>query len=255
MSGSYRDSLLSADHCRSYALSDSTDKDFRTDCRHDHKELCENCEALRSTFDEIEHQIKTFSGISYSEDQRQDDLHDFNQAKENIFKWKTHIMRSINQEQAKQHIIENLDDSSALIVMDWAMKFTQLKYREKQSDWFGKRGLSWHVSSVVTKDTMKNNIAVTSYVHLFDACTQDWFSVCYIAEDLLRKIKSTSPTVSKLFIRSDEAGCYHNNLLITALKDISKHAGVTVQRYDFSEPQQGKDICDRIICPLKFALR
>ena len=28
-----------------------------------------------------------------------------------------------------------------------------------------------------------------------------------------------------------------------------------VKRYDFSEPQHGKDVCDRIICPLKASLR
>ena len=37
---------------------------------------------------------------------------------------------------------ESLDETSALITMDWAMKFQCQKYREKQSEWFGKRGLS-----------------------------------------------------------------------------------------------------------------
>ena len=31
--------------------------------------------------------------------------------------------------------------------------------------------------------------------------------------------------------------------------------GVSVRQCDFSEPQQGKDICDRIICPLKTSVR
>ena len=30
---------------------------------------------------------------------------------------------------------------------------------------------------------------------------------------------------------------------------------MTVERYDFSEPQQGKDICDRVISPLKSSIR
>ena len=30
---------------------------------------------------------------------------------------------------------------------------------------------------------------------------------------------------------------------------------MNVCRYDFSEPQLGKDICDRIICPLKSSVR
>ena len=64
----------------------------------------------------------------------------------------THILRSINQEEAKQDLLKNKDPSEALIIMDWAMKFLQLKHREKQSDWFGKQGLSWHVSTEISVD-------------------------------------------------------------------------------------------------------
>ena len=31
--------------------------------------------------------------------------------------------------------------------------------------------------------------------------------------------------------------------------------GITVCRYDFSEPQYGKDVCDRILCPMKTCIR
>ena len=78
-----------------------------------------------------------------------------------------------------------LDGTSVLIVMDWAMKFVQIKFREKQSEWFGKTGLSWHISSVISKDTEEQIDIVTSYVHLFNSCTQEWFSVASIVEDLL----------------------------------------------------------------------
>jgi hypothetical protein len=44
-------------------------------------------------------------------------------------------------------------------------------------------------------------------------------------------------------------------MLAAALKDIGKRVGISVMRCDFSEPQQGKDICDRIICPLKSSIR
>lgn len=63
------------------------------------------------------------------------------------------------------------------------------------------------------------------------------------------------PNISKAYVRSDEAGCYHNNLLIASLKDIGSRVGISVQNYDFSEPQMGKDICDRIKCPLKSSVR
>jgi hypothetical protein len=37
--------------------------------------------------------------------------------------------------------------------------------------------------------------------------------------------------------------------------DVSKRVGIQVERYDYSEPQHGKDLCDRILCPLKTSIR
>ena len=34
-----------------------------------------------------------------------------------------------------------------------------------------------------------------------------------------------------------------------------KRFGLTVTQYDFSEPQYGKDVCNRILCPMKSAIR
>ena len=42
--------------------------------------------------------------------------------------------------------MDGLDNNSVFILCDWAMKFLQVKYREKQTDWFGKRGLNWHIN-------------------------------------------------------------------------------------------------------------
>ena len=105
------------------------------------------------------------------------------------------------------------------------------------------------------KGSSKETVVVSTYAHLFDSCTQDWYAVASIIENLLLTIKSNMPLVSKACIRSDEAGCYHNNLLIASLPDIGKRVGISVQSYHFSEPQQGKDIYDRIISPLKSSIR
>lgn len=135
-------------------------------------------------------------------------------------------MRTTNQERAKQEILQNLDPSSNLIVMDWAMKFRQIRFREKQSDWYGKRGLSWHVSSVVSCDELMGELQVTSFVHLFDQCTQDWFAVASVIEHLLTYLKANN--VQRVHLRSDEAGCYHSNSLIASVRDIAERVGITV---------------------------
>ena len=43
-------------------------------------------------------------------------------------------------------------------------------------------------------------------------------------------------------------------MLIAACHDVSETTGVTLLAYHFSEPQQGKDLCDRLICPMKSAM-
>ncbi len=37
--------------------------------------------------------------------------------------------------------------------------------------------------------------------------------------------------------------------------DLGERVGITIKNYHFSEPQSGKDICDRILCPLKSSIR
>ena len=136
------------------------------------------------------------------------------------------------------------------------MKFLQLHYREKQSKWYGKRGLSWHISSFVLRNPLTKLLEVQSYAHLFDTCTQDWYTVFFHSRALT---PSHSDEISsyqkKVSLNSDKAGCYHNSMLIAAISDIALRLNMTVVSYDYSEPQYGKDICDRIICLIKGALK
>lgn len=246
------------DHCRKLALSDEQDLDFQENCSHQHTENCNECQNLRNVLDEVEDKIQGPSWRPYSSEQRDDLLYDFKLAKTDILQWKAHIVRSINQEAAKQDQLKMISTSQdcALVIMDWAMKFIQLRFREKQSDWFGKRGMSWHISTVITSDpNHKGKLEVQSYAHLFDTCQQDWFAVSSIIESTLKEIKTKKPHITRVYLRSDEAGCYHNNSLIAAARGIGQRAGIEVFRYDFSEPQYGKDVCDRILCPMKTCIR
>jgi len=106
---------------------------------------------------------------------------------------------------------------------------------------------------VISRDELTGELQVTSFAHLFDQCTQDWFAVASIIEHLLTYLKANN--VQRVHLRSDEAGCYHSNSLIASARDIGDRVGISVESYDFSEPQSGKDICDRSLCPLKSSIR
>ena len=116
------------------------------------------------------------------------------------------------------------------------------------------RGINWHVSCVLSSDE-RGSVFFSYYSHLHNTYSQDWFAVLSILENLLITIRSSNPKVKKAYMRSDEAGCYHNSQLIAAVRDVGERVGVSVERYDFSEPQSGKDVCDKILCPMKGAIR
>ena len=72
--------------------------------------------------------------------------------------------------------------------------------------------------------------------------------------------RTSSPCVPSenahwVYLRSDEADCYHNNSLIAAARGTGKRVGLEVCWYDFSESQYGKDVCDRILSPMKTCIR
>ena len=88
-------------------------------------------------------------------------------------------------------------------------------------------------------------------VHIFDACNQDWFSVASVLESVASEIVNMEPGVKELFLRSDNAGCYHNTALLSSATVIIARQGLVLKDYSFSEANSGKDVCDRKIAPLK----
>ena len=128
-----------------------------------------------------------------------------------------------------------------------------LRYREQMRDFFGKRGKSWHISCVIEKQ--EERFSVHCFVHLFKQCKQDWFAVASIIEGRLKTVKTEQPFITEAFLCSDNGACYHNVPLLFALRAIGSRTGIQIKRYDFSEPQAGKDIGDRKIAPMKARIR
>ena len=62
-----------------------------------------------------------------------------------------------------------------------------------------------------------------------------------IIEHTLTTLKALKPNLSQVYLRSDNAGCYHCGYLLLSLPSIVDRTGVKITRYDFSEPQAGKD--------------
>ena len=240
------------DHCRQYALSDPLDSDYQSSCDdHTHQDICDRCEELTTVLQKIEEAISKMPAHSVSEDTTQELLFVFDQAKNNILAWKAHLLRSVNQDEARLDVLDALDESSVLLVQDWAMKFLPRKYRESQSDWFGKRGLSWHITVATRRQSPDQGFEMMTFAHVFKSCSQDSLTVQAIMSDVLGKLKEMMPTLRFVYYRQDNAGCYRSGNTILGAVKAGEACGITVRRLDFSDPQGGKGACDRKAATIK----
>ncbi|XP_062571575.1 uncharacterized protein LOC134233610 [Saccostrea cucullata] len=173
---------------------------------------------------------------------------------EKISDWKAHILRTQNQEEGRYKILEELQPHQLLIIMDWAMKFIPAMYREKQSDFFGQKGMSWHISVAVFR-AEDGSLKHKTFTHIFGAVKQDWFAVASALEHILQTLRVQRPEVEEVFLRSDNAGCYHCGCLWLSLHGISERTGINILRYDFSEAQAGKSYCDSKISHMRSKIR
>ena len=198
---------------------------------------------------------------SLTEEQRERARWEWEHAVTEIEAWISHLLRTFHQNIARQDALNALNSETILVINDWAMKLLPMKYRETQSEWFGKRGMNWHFSAVVHSSDHPDckpsqcEYQIHSFIAVFDSCKQDWFSVSCILEEVLSIVKETHPSVKRAILRSDNAGCYHNSALLSTINSTSKRTGIEVVRYDFSDLQAGKDLCDRRIAPCKQRLR
>jgi len=161
------------------------------------------------------------------------------------------LLRSINQEEAKEDALTQLDEETCLIIIEWAMKYLPQHYREQMSEFFGKSASSWYISAVITHLRPEEKYEVECFAHLFNTCNQHNFAVMSVIEHLLQVIKLEYPSIRKAFLRSDNAGCYRNGPLFLSLPSMGERTGIKPLRYDFSDLQAGKDICDRKTAAMK----
>ncbi|XP_076080552.1 uncharacterized protein LOC143051543 [Mytilus galloprovincialis] len=240
------------DHCINYSLSDPTDQHLQQHCvDHQHDMVCERCNLLPQAVSTIKRRL---SELDIPDEVRNDLLASIDVAEAKILEWKSHIVRGVNQDLARILLLEELKDGECLIIMDWAMKFLPLAFREKQSDWFGQKGVNWHVSVCIFKDE-NQNLMQRTYTHTMDAVKQDWVAVASVLEHTLRTIKIQLPRINTVYLRSDNAGCYHCGSLWLAIPKITETTGITIARYDYSEPQNGKSYCDAKIAHMRGKIR
>ena len=193
--------------------------------------------------------IETACAELQSEEERDDTTCLVQNAKKDILAWKAHQLRTVNQDQAKYDVLDILNHNSALLVMDCSMKFLPRKFRESQCDWFAKRGIPWHITVVLTRPNESSPFEKLTFVHVFESCPQDSVAVAGVLRDVLVTLKAHRPELEKVYCKQDNASCYHCGSTVGSKS--SNHAGVKVERFDFSDPQGGKGEADRQAATIK----
>ena len=220
-------------------------------CYHAHTERCGQCQALGELLNSIKKAIHDADFSSAEE--RDEALYLYQHARDAIHLWKRHQIRTVRQDQARLDVLDRLDEKTCLITNDWAMKFLPQRYRETQSDWFGKRGISWHISVVVRR--VSGQLQSETFVHILQSSNQGSCTVVLLLEHVLRTLKTEHPEIQSVYCRQDNAGCYHSATTILAMSAIQSSSGVSVLAVDFSDPQGGKGPADRMSATCKSHIR
>ena len=116
-----------------------------------------------------------------------------------------------------------------------------------------KRGLSWHIRLVAHK--VDGKLKSQAFVHINENCLQDTSAVVRILKHTLRSLKNEHPEITSALLRKDNAGCYHNSVLLATCNLNKTKTGASVHRVDFSDPQGGIGACDRKAATIKAQVR
>ena len=136
-------------HCVTCAVSDPNDARFQRNCMFTNEisEKCRKCELIHEIFDVFEGLLDQYK-TEMTPHQAAIISRQISDAQVAICAYQTHLVKTFTQDTVWQNLFEKCDPTVAFMTMDWAMKFIPRRYREKQSEWFAKNGIPWHISCV-----------------------------------------------------------------------------------------------------------
>lgn len=243
----YESSCLS--HCASHGLSNFKDPDLQRRCSKPHDTTCFDCFNLSNTMATIKSKVDSLNNDRID---KKDLMHRVQEAEIKVKDWQKHLLRANQQGKAKSDVMEIIKNNpdSALLVRDFAQKILPCCGMESQKDYFSKAGMSCHGDVVLMYDPSKGWIKAVYYT-LFDKADQDAIDVLSITEEYAKEFSKNFPSIVYLYVKSDNAGSYHNCMMVEGVKNIFEKYGIKLVRYDYNEPQKGKCCCDREFALLK----
>lgn len=228
-------------HCTSCAISSPTNSKLQNLCPpENHISKCDNCDMIFETLSAIKNEIRLKSNSNDLDENEQI----FETSSHNITEWFKHVVRSVHQNLSRVHVFNLLSESNAIWIRDWSQKILKTEYRQAQKNYFGNSGISKHVDVFFWRN-QNNQLEKAVYHTVIEQTDQGVLDTLIVADAVLKQMRIDNPTVENLFCRADNAGCYAGNSSFEGLKVICADKGFALQRFDFSEPQDGKDQSDK----------
>ncbi|EGT56425.1 hypothetical protein CAEBREN_21839 [Caenorhabditis brenneri] len=259
-----------ADHCATFGLSDPKQSEYSASCStgphaHKHDYKCDRCETLNTILTEIKKFGKNFQDSSQdiidndgsdaldtdkkTLEKRKLEVEMIKRHENEILEMKKHILRSAFTDQERQNIVNSLSENEGLLTLDFAQKYLPTWHREKQTDYYGKKGISYHIAHITANVSMK--YVQHTFVHIYQHdVSQDSKLVVQTISHILSELKKIG--IKAVTLRSDNAGCYHSAPTIHSLHSLMEITGVTIKAYTFSEAQNGKGASDRGASQVKY---
>ncbi len=158
---------------------------------------------------------------------KEDMFYDVRISFEAIVAWKRHLLRAVDQDRARQDMLDVLDTSTVFITQDFAMKYLLCRFKETQMEWFGKHGISWHISYCVRR-VKSQEYKVSVYSHLFcQSISQNSETVAAVMLHTLQEEKARHPEIIEAYYHSDCAGAYASGGLLIPIRHIGSLTGVS----------------------------
>ena len=245
-----------ADHCIQHGLSDPVNTAFQRSCTdHEHDLLCDQCESQKQVVKEIKEAVREAAKRNKypGNNEKIEAEYLVDGAEKALKEYKAHQFRAVHQSTAKSTVVDNLQENQCSLQVDFAMKWIVASGRESTADWFGKRGLVWHITHAICRKRGSGQLMWRTFVHIMsESIPQDSAAVTAFVRDVMFRIGQELDYVTEAYVYSDNAGAYHGSKTISTIPSIKTPNGrLKIVRWDFAEVQDGKGPCDSMASVLK----
>lgn len=195
-------------HCAAFAHSDPKNVKLQQSCDHQHSSTCTDCIAIFKLMDEVKEYVQSYTIIQGVDAEHVKNLlmNDIAIHRSAVIEWFTHNVRAFQQNKSKEDAMKLVDETTAFILRDWSMKYLPQRFREGMRSWFGKKGLSNHVT--VCQFLKNGRMFKRIYMTLLNDSDQGLLDTLCVTEHSLQQLEKDEPQIRNVVFKNDGASCY-----------------------------------------------